>query len=61
MAKPPLTPPHSDLDGVHQDEKSNTDAAQAAGEDAGDLDRARREAAARPGRSGEAGADDRSR
>ena len=61
MAKPPPTPPHSDLDGVHEDEKRNTDAAPAAGEDAGNLDLARKEAAAKPGHSGEAGADDRSR
>lgn len=48
MPKPPPTPPHSDLDGVHQDAASIPDAAAAAGQDAGDLDRARRGSAGRP-------------
>ncbi len=60
MPKPPPTPPHSDLDGVHQDEMRNTDAAAAAGQDSGNLDLARREAAAKPAHSDEDGADDRS-
>ncbi|HKR23857.1 MAG TPA: hypothetical protein VJS15_01240 [Allosphingosinicella sp.] len=48
MPKPPPTPPHSDLDGVHQDAFRTPDAAAAAGQDAGDLDRARRGSAGRP-------------
>jgi len=48
MSKPPPTPPHSDLDGVHQDAVRTPDAAAAAGQDAGDLDRARRKSAGRP-------------
>ncbi len=49
MPKPPPTPPHSDLDGVHRDAVSTPGAAAAAGQDAGDLDRARRGSAGRPG------------
>lgn len=61
MPKPPETPPSSDLDGVDEDESRNTDAATAAGQDTKDLERARREAAGRPGHSAERGGDDRSR
>ena len=50
MAKPPPTPPHSDLDGVaSRTPMRNTDAAVEAGQDAGDLDLARRKARRRPG------------
>jgi len=48
VPKPPATPPSSDIDGVDEDEVSNVDAANAAGQDAGDLARARDEAAGRP-------------
>ena len=48
MTKPPKSTPHSDLDGVHQDERPNTDTAREAEQDAGDLDRAREDSAARP-------------
>lgn len=48
MSKPPATPPHSDLDGVHQDEERNTDVANAVGQDAGDLKRAKEKSVARP-------------
>jgi len=61
MPKPPRTPPHSDLDGVDEDAMRNTDAALASGQDAANLDLARKEAAAKPGHSRESGADDRSR
>jgi hypothetical protein len=47
MAKPPSSPPHSDLDGVHQDARRTPDAAADAGQDAGDLDRAREKSAGR--------------
>lgn len=62
MPKPPKTPPHSDLDGVDEDQVRNTDAAVAAGQDTKDLARARREAAGRPDYSDEKEeADDRAR
>jgi len=62
VPKPPRTPPASDLDGVDEDEVRNTDAAIAAGQDGGDLERARREAVGRPPRSDDEPArDDRSR
>jgi len=51
MPKPPDTPPHSDLEGVHQDAHRTPDAAAAAGQDAGDLDLARRKSAGRPRRT----------
>ncbi len=53
MPKPPKTPPHSDIDGINEDEVRSTDAAIAAGQDTEDLARARREAAARPDFSGD--------
>lgn len=58
----PKTPPSSDLDGVDEDEVRNTDAARAAGQDASDLERARRESKAKPtgAHADEAGRDDRS-
>ena len=48
MAKPPKASPHSDIDGIHQDEKRNTDTAADLGESAGSLDRAQKETTARP-------------
>jgi hypothetical protein len=48
MAKPPRSPPSSDLNGVGEDEIRNTHAAKAAGQDTGDLARAARKAKARP-------------
>ena len=62
MAKPPKTPPHSDLDGIHEDELDNVEAANAAGQDASDLKRAAEESKGRPDRSAaRGGRDDRSR
>lgn len=62
MAKPPESPPSSDIDGVDEDEVRNTDAALAAGQDMKDLARARNEAAGRPDYSDDRGnRDDRSR
>jgi hypothetical protein len=62
MANPPKTPPASDIEGVRQDEASKVDAAIAADQDAGDLERARKQAVGRPRQSGgEGNADDRSR
>jgi hypothetical protein len=60
MPKPPATPPDSLADGVHQDRRDNIDAAIEAGQDASDLDRARKNSAGRPDRSKEKSADDRS-
>jgi hypothetical protein len=48
MPKPPRSTPHSDLDGVREDEGNRIAEAERAGQDAGDLDRARRDSAGRP-------------
>jgi hypothetical protein len=48
MSKPPKTPPHSDLNGVHEDELRNTEVASQLGEDTGDLARAKKESIGRP-------------
>ena len=62
MAKPPASPPHSDLDGVAEDEVRNVDAAIEAGQDAEDLASARAKAKAKPDYSGTGdNRDDRSR
>lgn len=52
MAKPPKSTPHSDMDGVHQDEKSNVDTATEAGQSGASLARARKETKARPASGG---------
>lgn len=41
MAQPPKSTPHSDIDGVHQDEKPNVESAIEAGETTADLALAR--------------------
>jgi hypothetical protein len=48
MPKPPKATPHSDIDGVHKNERPNTDVAADLGESAGDLAKARDENVARP-------------
>ena len=48
MAKPPKSTPHSDIDGVHRDEKPNVESAVDSGEGAEDLALAAKEDAARP-------------
>jgi hypothetical protein len=48
MPKPPKATPHSDLDGVHEDDRPNTEVAAELGEGAEDLKRARDGNAARP-------------
>jgi hypothetical protein len=53
MSKVPKSTPHSDLDGVHQDERPNIETAVKTGGDAGDLDRARKNSAGRPPYSGD--------
>jgi len=48
MPKPPKATPHSDLDGVHKDEKRNTEAASGVGDGAEQLARAQDKNIARP-------------
>lgn len=48
VTKPPKSTPHSDIDGVHRDEKSNVESAVEAGQDSEDLALASKENAARP-------------
>ncbi|HEX4737650.1 MAG TPA: hypothetical protein VH331_08820 [Allosphingosinicella sp.] len=48
MPKPPQSTPHSDIEGVHKDEKRNVDRANEAGEGSGDLERAHRRSHGRP-------------
>jgi hypothetical protein len=60
MSKPPAATPHSDIDGVHKDEKRNVDSANASGQTSEDLAKAHREAAARPYYAEEESEDDRS-
>jgi len=48
MAKPPKATAHSDIDGVHQDEKRNTDVAGDLGQSAGSLSGAKKQSVARP-------------
>jgi len=61
MAKPPKTPPHSAIDGVHEDRVDTVEAAIAAGQGGRDLARAHKESAGRPHPSKEKSRDDRSR
>lgn len=48
MPKPPIATPHSDLDGVREDEARNVDSANAAGQDSADLAEAKRQSKGRP-------------
>lgn len=48
MSKPPKAPPHSDLDGVDEDEKSNVDAAIESGQDTGNLAKAKEKSVGKP-------------
>jgi hypothetical protein len=48
MAKPPPSTPHSDIDGVHQNERRNTDVAAERGESAEQLKKAAEQNVARP-------------
>lgn len=62
VPKPPKTTPHSDLDGVHEDERGNVETAAEAGQDSGDLETAKKEAKGRPPYSDDQGkGDDRTR
>jgi hypothetical protein len=48
MPKPPRSTPHSDIDGVHEDEGPNVDSANAAGQDSSDLAEAKEKSKGRP-------------
>ena len=48
MNKPPKSTPHSDLDGVHRDEKPNVESAIEAGQGTEDLARAASDSPGRP-------------
>ena len=48
MAKPPKSTPHSDIDGVHQDEKPNTETAEETGETTANLELARGQSKGKP-------------
>ena len=48
MSKPPPSTPHSDIEGVHQDERKNTDVASERGESGKALREAREGNVARP-------------
>jgi hypothetical protein len=48
VSQPPKSTPHSDLEGVHRDEKPNVESAVEAGQGSEDLALARDEGAARP-------------
>jgi hypothetical protein len=48
MPKPPKATPHSDIDGVHQEEERNTKVAADLGQSGAALERAKDEAVARP-------------
>ncbi|QPQ54038.1 hypothetical protein IC614_06565 [Allosphingosinicella flava] len=48
VSKPVKTPPHSDIDGVHQDRVHVIDAANAAGQGAKELQKAKKRTVARP-------------
>lgn len=55
MTKPPKSTPHSDIDGVHEDERPNIETAREAGQDNEDLARAAKLDKARPPHSDDAG------
>ncbi len=62
MTKPPKSTPHSDIEGVHRDERPNVESAVEAGQGTEDLARAAEEDAARPNhREDVKNRDDRSR
>ncbi|MFL6845202.1 MAG: hypothetical protein ACJ8ER_10010 [Allosphingosinicella sp.] len=62
MTQPPKSTPHSDIHGVHRDEKPNVESAVEAGQGTENLALARDEAAAKPEHSdGVKNRDDRSR
>ena len=48
MSKPPKSTPHSDIDGVHQDEKPNIETANASGQTPANLALAREQSKGHP-------------
>jgi hypothetical protein len=48
VSKPPPSTPHSDIDGIHQDEDRNTDTADRVGQDGSDLATAKAHSKGRP-------------
>lgn len=48
MTKPPKSTPHSDIDGVHQEEESNVKVSSDLGQSAGALKKAKEKSTARP-------------
>jgi hypothetical protein len=48
MSEPPKATPHSDIDGVHQEEERNTKVASDLGQSGGALEQAKDEGVARP-------------
>ena len=48
VAQPPKSTPHSDIDGVHQDEKPNTETAEETGETTANLELARGQSKGKP-------------
>ena len=61
MPKPPKATPHSDIDGVHQDEVPNVDRAAQLGDSAEELAGAQDESVARPEHSDDRGKRDRTK
>ncbi len=61
MSKPPKTPPHSDLDGVAEDERDNVEAAIESGQGSGDLAKAKDKSVGRPRYTEEENRDDRTK
>jgi hypothetical protein len=59
MPKPPNSPPHSDIDGVHQDGTRPSKKLSGRGDDTKALEQAGREDSARPEYSDDRSADDR--
>ena len=55
VTKPPKSTPHSDIDGVHKDERRNVDTAVDVGQDSSDVQRAAEESVGRPPRSEDEG------
>ena len=53
MSQPPKSTPHSDMDGVHRDERPNVETAIEAGQGTDDLARAAAETVARPDYAGD--------
>jgi hypothetical protein len=48
VSKPPPSTPHSDIDGIHEDEDRNVDTANRVGQDASDLADAKQGSTGRP-------------